>query len=161
MKEIDSLGSVNFSDLSIHPGVKFPVPFKYLDFEKYDEKSCLIPISRFMVWLWHNTKTTTLCWFRLSLEASSGSPGLVHQNWHLQVKWWTDLAPCSLSNIKSIPRSLATEQLQPVSKKPSESLDNTNRAGVGLLPKCRLLSLRKKTALSSWAPYLQHIMIGL
>lgn len=34
------MGSVSFSDLCIHPGLKIPTKFKCLDFEKYDRKSC-------------------------------------------------------------------------------------------------------------------------
>lgn len=37
----DSLRSVNFSDLCIHSGLKFPTKFKHQDFKKYDSKSYL------------------------------------------------------------------------------------------------------------------------
>lgn len=40
IKGTDSLGSINFNDLYIHPGLKFPTTFKCLDFEKYDGKNC-------------------------------------------------------------------------------------------------------------------------
>lgn len=39
IKGTDSLGRVNFSDLCIHPGLKFPAKFR-CNFEKYDGKSC-------------------------------------------------------------------------------------------------------------------------
>lgn len=59
------LGSINFSDLSIHQGLEFPVKFKCLDFEKYNWKSCLYANSRFMMCLWHSTKRKSHCWSRL------------------------------------------------------------------------------------------------
>lgn len=40
IKGTNSLGSVNFNELCIHPGLKFPAKFKHPDFEKYDAKSC-------------------------------------------------------------------------------------------------------------------------
>lgn len=38
MKGSHSLGSMNFYDLCIHLGLKFPTNFKCADFEKYDGK---------------------------------------------------------------------------------------------------------------------------
>lgn len=35
-----SLGSINFSDLCIHLGMKFPAKFKCPDFKKHDGNSC-------------------------------------------------------------------------------------------------------------------------
>lgn len=39
IKRTYSLGSVNFSNLWNHPGLKFSTKFKCPDFEKYDSKS--------------------------------------------------------------------------------------------------------------------------
>lgn len=35
MKGVDSLGSVMFSDLSIHQGVRFPSKYKFPDFDQW------------------------------------------------------------------------------------------------------------------------------
>lgn len=40
IKGVDSLESVNLSDLYIQPGLKFITKFKCPDFKKYDGKSC-------------------------------------------------------------------------------------------------------------------------
>lgn len=40
IKGTDSLDNINFSDLCIHPEIKFPAKFKCPDFKKYDGKSC-------------------------------------------------------------------------------------------------------------------------
>lgn len=40
IKGVDSWGSVDFNDLCLHLGLKFPPRFKCPDFEKYDGKGC-------------------------------------------------------------------------------------------------------------------------
>lgn len=40
IEEADSQGNVNFIDLCIHPGLKLSAKIKWLNFEKYDGKSC-------------------------------------------------------------------------------------------------------------------------
>lgn len=49
IKRIDYLGSVNFSDLCIHPGLKFPVKFKCLDFGSMKEELSIRPLKIYWV----------------------------------------------------------------------------------------------------------------
>lgn len=39
IKDTDFLGCVNFNDLCIYQGLRFPTKFKLLDFKKYDERA--------------------------------------------------------------------------------------------------------------------------
>lgn len=69
IKMIDSLGSVNFSDLYIHPGLKFSEKFKCPDFEKYDGKCC--PYAHLKVYGvgWSNIEIMISCWSNRSPKA--------------------------------------------------------------------------------------------
>lgn len=46
MKVVDAMGTVNFSNLCVHPNLKLTPKFKMLDFQKYNGKSCPMACPR-------------------------------------------------------------------------------------------------------------------
>lgn len=123
IKGTDSLGNVNFSDLCIYPGLKFPNKFKCPDFEKYDGKSC--PYAHLKVYgvamaQYGDNDKLLVQTFPRSLTGAA-------LTWFTKVdiskvKRWTDLAHLFVEQYK-FNSAIAPdrEQLQRMTKKPSES----------------------------------------
>lgn len=123
IKGTDSLGSVNFSDLCIHPGLKFPTKFKCPDFEKYNGKSC--PYAHLKVYgvamaQYGDNDKLLVQTFPRSLTGAA-------LTWFTRldiakIKKWIDLAHLFVDQYKfNSEIAPDREQLQRMTKKPSES----------------------------------------
>lgn len=124
IKRIDSLGSVNFNDLCIHPDLKFPVNFKCPDFKKYDGKSCLyahlkvygVAVAR------PNTETMTNWWPNFTRSLTRATLIWFTKLEIAKIKKWIDLPHLFIDRYKfNSEISPDCEQLQCTSKKPSQS----------------------------------------